>query len=71
MYHSDEERSPHKQDELNPNMSERSDNEGEIQEKNEAKESNHAKCILELAYNKFKWNIKEDFDRFHRPDIQV
>ena len=51
-------------------MTDRSDSEGEIQDKNEAKESNHAKCILDLSYTKFKWNINEDFNRFHRPDIQ-
>jgi hypothetical protein len=29
----------------------------------------HAKCILDLSYTKFKWNINEDFSRFHRPNI--
>ena len=32
--------------------------------------ASHAKCILDLSYTKFKWNINEDFSRFHRPNIQ-
>lgn len=25
---------------------------------------------MKLSYTKFKWNLDEDFTRFHRPDIQ-
>jgi hypothetical protein len=30
----------------------------------------HAKCILDLSFTKFKWNINEDLAYFHRPNIQ-
>ena len=33
-------------------------------------QASHAKCILDLSFTKFKWNINEDFAHFHRPDIQ-
>jgi len=32
--------------------------------------ASHAKCILDHAFTKFKWNINEDFSQFHRPHIQ-
>jgi len=38
---------------------------------NVTQEASHAKCILDLSFTKFKWNLKEDFTRFHRPDIQT
>lgn len=37
---------------------------------NVTQEASHAKCILDLTFTKFKWNLNEDFTRFHRPDIQ-
>jgi hypothetical protein len=33
-------------------------------------EASHAKCILDLSFTKFKWNLNEDFTQFHRPNIQ-
>ena len=33
--------------------------------------ASHAKCIIDLSFTKFKWNMNEDFTRFHRPNIQL
>jgi hypothetical protein len=33
--------------------------------------ASHAKCILDLSFTKFKWNINDDFKEFHRPNIQT
>jgi hypothetical protein len=38
---------------------------------NVTQEASHAKCIQDLSFTKFKWNLTEDFTRFHRPDIQL
>jgi hypothetical protein len=43
---------------------------GDVLDSNLTQEASHAKCILDLSFTKFKWNINEDFSRFHRPDIQ-
>ena len=56
---------------LNNESSEDEHLHGEVLDSNKTKEASHAKCILDLAFTKFKWNINEDFTRFHRPDIQA
>jgi hypothetical protein len=44
---------------------------GQLVESNTALEASHAKCILDLSFTKFKWNLNEDFTRFHRPNLQL
>ena len=51
-------------------MSEASEGDHEVLDSNKTQEASHARCILDLSYSKFKWNINDDFTKFHRPDIQ-
>jgi len=43
----------------------------DVPEAGQAQNASHAECIVDLSYTKFKWNLDEDFTRFHRPDIQA
>jgi len=33
-------------------------------------EASHSKCILDLSFTKFRWDLNEDPTQFHRPNIQ-
>ncbi len=41
----------------------------DVPDNNQSQSANHAKCIFDLSFTKFEWDLNEDYTRCHRPDI--
>ena len=41
----------------------------DVPDANVSQSATHAKCIFDLSFTKFEWNLSEDYTKCHRPDI--